>query len=454
MSDEIFISLGIDFGTRFTKVCARSEGIGTVACDFGKSGINSALIPSVIQISGDGHLVVPDAGSDPDLNSSISYLKMALADRGDLKVGASLRGFVQRGERLARGLSAHFLAEVLNRSKSFVLEEWQEHIGDREVVWSANVGLPVEYCDAPIAETFQEVLATAWTWSETNAEPRLFVSVEVDYMRDAQQIDPEMSYCQTYPEIAAAVLSFATSRSATEGIYSYFDIGGGTLDGVVFRLRRADGDVEINFYAGEVASLGVEWLAREMVHNTGGARDDEEQLEKWRRTLLSRSAPQKHESLDRFTSEIQKMASGVIYNGKRKEPTAWRQSLHNLSASRSYLRRSLPDKDILPIPIFLGGGGVNSNFYQSALVGTYEARNLKAWGIPPLELREVPAPQELDLRSIAPEDYHRMLVAFGLSVPFGEGPEVRLPSRFEVVKPKRRKRSDIPDYADHKAMFD
>ena len=71
-----------------------------------------------------------------------------------------------------------------------------------------------------------------------------------------------------------------------------------------------------------------------------------------------------------------------------------------------------------------------------------------------MELAKVPAPADLDLRSIAAEDYHRFLIAFGLSVPFGEGPEVRLPSRFDDVEIKKPRATGIPDYEDHKAMFD
>lgn len=104
--------------------------------------------------------------------------------------------------------------------------------------------------------------------------------------------------------------------------------------------------------------------------------------------------------------------------------------------------------------IFIGGGGMDSGVYQSALESTYSAWNLHQFGIPPLELAEVPSTPDLGLRSIAPKDYHRFLIAFGLSVPFGERPEFRLPSRFKETEIKKPRQPDVPDYQDHKAIFD
>ena len=97
---------------------------------------------------------------------------------------------------------------------------------------------------------------------------------------------------------------------------------------------------------------------------------------------------------------------------------------------------------------------MSSGFYQAALEGAYEARRMYQFGSPPLELTEVPSPADLDLQSIARTDYHRFLIAFGLSVPFGEGPEFRLPSRFEDVERPKPRETDVPDYQHPKAIYD
>ena len=218
LSDVILINLGIDFGTRFTKVCARSEEVGTVACDFSGQAIEGALLPSVVTLAQDGTLKIPNAGQVPDPDTSIGYLKMAVAERGQLNVGVNLRGYVQERDGLTEGLSAFFLSVVLRRARTWVESTWERNIGGRQINWSANVGLPVQHCDASVADTFQKVLATAWNWSKQPPQNRNLLHAVEDYSRDCELEDPTLSECQAYPEIAAAVLSFATSRSAEEGV--------------------------------------------------------------------------------------------------------------------------------------------------------------------------------------------------------------------------------------------
>ena len=454
MSDVIFINLGIDFGTRFTKVCARSEEVGTVVCDFSGQAIEGALLSSVVTLALDGTLEIPKAGHLPHPDTSIGYLKMAVAERGQLRVGANLRGYVQEREGLAEGLSAFFLSVVMRRARRWVESTWARHIGGRQIIWSANVGLPVQHCDAPVADTFQWVLATAWRWSGQPPRHRILGHVAEDYLRDCDLEDPARSECQAYPEIAAAVLSFATSRSAAEGVYVYFDVGGGTLDGVVFALKRPRGEVEINFYSGEVASLGVEWLAGELLGNRGHARDDVEQLSQIRDIILAPEFDSMDAEFEPLTTKVQVLVSRVVSKGKRKDPGDWRETALQRHPKVRTLRRATSDSGLRPMRIFIGGGGMNSGFYQLALEGAYSARKMHQFGSPPLKLAEVPSPPGLDLRSIAPKDYHRFLIAFGLSVPPGEGPEFRLPSCFEDAEIKRPRESDIPDYQDHKAIYD
>lgn len=52
------------------------------------------------------------------------------------------------------------------------------------------------------------------------------------------------------------------------------------------------------------------------------------------------------------------------------------------------------------------------------------------------------------------EDFGRFSVAYGLSVPFGEGPEIGLPSEFEDAKrPTAKKPTNVVDYLDSKEAY-
>ena len=50
------------------------------------------------------------------------------------------------------------------------------------------------------------------------------------------------------PEIAAAIQSFVYSREAAPNKYIYFDIGGGTMDGVAFRFLNIRGRQKNKFF--------------------------------------------------------------------------------------------------------------------------------------------------------------------------------------------------------------
>jgi hypothetical protein len=54
----------------------------------------------------------------------------------------------------------------------------------------------------------------------------------------------------------------------------------------------------------------------------------------------------------------------------------------------------------------------------------------------PYQLTEVPLPDDFEIGDLDRRQFHRFAVACGLSVPFGERPEVKLPSQL--------RRPDLP----------
>jgi hypothetical protein len=455
VSREISITLGIDFGTRFTKVCARSEEVGASIVDLANNGLDGALIPSIVVLDDAGNLSVPAPGTASAQSNRIAYLKMALAERGQLDVDIESDLMAHASEDIARPLSAFFLANVIQRAKKRIISAWNDHIGEREVIWSANVGLPVEYVDSDVAPKFQEVLAVAWEWAEGKIPTGDIPDIEEAYYQASAQKDAKLSYCQTYPEIAAAVLSFATNRSSKPGIFVYFDIGGGTIDGVAFNLIRSAGEIRINFYSGHVASLGADWIAEEACRRQrkAGCVNCDVQLVK--RILLTGDSKQVDAAFASYSKKTSKLVGEVIYEGKQKDGRNWRSLQFQATSAHRTLRRHSDDTNVWPLRVFLGGGASFAPFFQKAIISTYMRHNLGAFGVPPFELIEVPAPPDLQMQSVDPNEYHRFLIAYGLSVPFGEGPDIKLPSQFNVTVPTRSNRTIvIPDYGDHKDIFD
>jgi hypothetical protein len=68
---------------------------------------------------------------------------------------------------------------------------------------------------------------------------------------------------------------------------------------------------------------------------------------------------------------------------------------------------------------------------------------------------EVPKPKDLDMGHISDQEFRRFAIAYGLSIPFGEGPHIGLPSQFKDAPPLPSfKPKHVVDYADTKDAYE
>jgi hypothetical protein len=277
-----------------------------------------------------------------------------------------------------------------------------ERVRNRAIVWSANVGVPVEHCDSAAIETFREVLRVAWLWVRSGIPSDLCASLEA--YRASLEVD-DVTDCHAIPEISAAVQSFIISREALPGIYVYFDIGGGTVDGVAFDFINNDGDRRVNFYSGKVSPLGVAALLK-MLGSDASSNFDSSALQ---RLMSARSG----ELLTNFGLEIQRLVAGVIMEAKRKDARDWQTD----AIQSPYFERrrigTLDPSQMRPLLIFIGGGGSRSKWYQSTINSTYSDFQHNRAGIPPYKLAAVPRPGDLDMRTVAEEEFCRFAIAYG-----------------------------------------
>jgi hypothetical protein len=350
-------------------------------------------------------------------------------------------------KRAVRALSSWFLATVISRAQIWVRQHQAQRISGRELQWSANVGVPVEHYDSPVIELFREVLAVGWAWAAKNSIPSRLDSAIAIYEDTVRSIDRELIDCHAIPEIAAAVQSFLTSREATPGIYVYFDIGGGTVDGVAFSYVNWDGERRINFYSGKVAPLGVAAVASRV--DPGGIEAIEEALAKNKLDSALRK------KLDPFGKDLQRLVGEVVMTAKRKDGRNWqRDMIQDTSRPRKTLAR-LDVSRMVPLLVFVGGGGAGSKWYQKTILSTYEDFGHVNCGIPPYELTEVPKPSDPEMNGFGPPDFRRFAIAYGLSVPYGEGPDIGLPSQFaEAERPRPWQPKGVVDYLDSKDAYD
>jgi hypothetical protein len=430
----IGINLGIDFGTSFTKVCFRDTGAeysGIVSFDLNDS--SEAIIPSVISVGSDGSLYMGHRA--PTSATSIRYLKMRLAGL-PMDTNREVPSGIDLADEVAcRALSAWFLANILREAKSYVTHAEEARLRNRRVMWSANVGVPVEHYDSPVLAIFEKVLGIAWSWSVLGALPMCVSELIQTYRNEERASDQKTSDFHAIPEIAAAVQSFVISREAVPDFYVYFDIGGGTVDGVAFKYLNTDGERKVHFYSGRVSSIGMSVVE-------GKCPD----------ILASgSSAPLDNKTHAELKFLLQRLVGEVIMTAKNKDGRNWqRESIQRQQTTRPSWR-PLQESDMSPLVFFLGGYGANSAWYQRNISATYTDFQHRNADVPPYKLVQVPPASDLDMASVPKSEYIRFAIAYGLSIPLGEGPNIALPSQFTIAERAPPKApSGVVDYRDHK----
>lgn len=443
----VAINLGIDFGTSFTKVCYRDVGTeesGVVAVG---EGLENPLLPSVVLVSQGGDLSLSEIGKSQPTCVSVNYLKMRLAGTPIESELAGVAGIDLYEISSVKALAAWFLASVIMRSQEWIGLNEADRLKNRIPVWSANLGVPVEHCDSDALVTFREVLGVAWLWVKDQQIPGTIMLALERYQAAVGRLESDVTDFHAIPEIAAAVQSFVMSREATPGMYVYFDIGGGTVDGVAFNYLNYDGERRINFYSGKVEPLGISAIGFAL---NGDSRSelDANMLE----ALLEKCAK---ELRDEYAIRVRRLVGWVVMTAKRKDGRDWQvDAIQNSDYQRKFIGRLTPDK-MKPLVVFLGGGGCKSNWYGSTISSTYKEFNQDQAGIPPYRILSVPSPKDFRFNKSGGVDFTRFAISYGLSIPFGEGPEIALPSQFaEAEGPQQRTLLGVVNYLDSKDVYD
>jgi hypothetical protein len=443
----IAINLGIDFGTSFTKVCYRDVGTeesGVVAIG---QGLKKALLPSLVTVSRSGHLALSETGACPAASVAINYLKMRLAGTPIGDAFPEVAGVNLNEPDSIKALATWFLASVIARSQVWIRLNETSRLKNRTPVWSANIGVPVEHYDSEALATFEEVLGIAWLWVKDNRIPVTLFDALQEYHTTLGRLVDEVTDFHAIPEIAAAVQSFVMSREAVPGIYVYFDIGGGTVDGVAFNYLNYGGERRINFYSGRVEPLGVSAIGA-AINANNGYELDATILE----SLLKKCSADIH---DDYAYRVRRLVAGVIMTAKKKDGRNWQvDAIQNSDYERKFIGQLSPHR-MRPLIVFLGGGGSKSAWYSSTISSTYEEFQHDRAGIPPYKIVNVPSPKDFTMRESDGGGFTRFAISYGLSIPFGEGPEIRLPSQFaEPEKPKQWLPPGVINYADSKDVYE
>jgi len=410
------IHIGIDFGTSYTKACFyvldRDERTIVVWKPEWQSR-GGPLLPSLLWLDEDDTVSMnpPESGSARE----IRYFKMAVA--GQL-IGKSVLPVKKPRVDPYRLYSAFFIARTLASIEEYVKAKYRTFLRQRTIQLSGSLGIPIAYFDSALNDGFLEILSAARYMQDriTDAEPLS----KLDELYSASlkvSRDPRFA---TVPELYAEASGLFSDYHTPTGSYALFDIGGGTVDGAAVFFSRTDGLPSVNFLTAEVDPLGIEIVANQLVH--AGVETTQESA----RSRLLKPHHQFYPAASGLKLSLQKHTAKVIVPVKKKLPTVW-------SSAKE-------------LPVVVCGGGQSSGWHRAGIRSTYTEFQHEHCNIPRYALQDI-NPFGGEFSGIPRDQLHRYLIAIGLSIPQGYGPEIRgFPSSNpEVLVTARAERQDLDD---------
>lgn len=376
VGEDLFVIVGLDFGTSSTKVIVRLPfelGEPTIAIPAPapcRSGNNPYLWQTVLWLKADGAFVPWPAPGAEVLNA----LKQGLIQgRGETAIPTSGALEITRADA-----GVAYLTFIIRYVTGWLRVNRSDYFRGRRPVWFVNVGMPTASYDVlQISKPYRRIAAAALQLAKIDSPVTIEAAklfLDDPHVVEAGDSDgaAEALGVAVFPEAAAEMTGFAKSARNAPGLYLLVDVGAMTLDACMFRLNlHASQADRYAFMAADVRPLGVDafhWFLTK-------GKTESEFIEQCRHTLHS-----------------------LVWETKRsRDPHAetWK-----------------PGNDV---PVFLAGGGAANRLHQDVVesVGTWLKCHVRNEGIRRLEL---PVPKTIDLHEPL-VDFGRMVVAWGLSYP-------------------------------------
>jgi hypothetical protein len=396
VGEQLFITIGLDFGTSSTKVVVRfpyepnAPAVVIPAPDHCRCEADPYLWQTVLWVREDDEFI---AWPEPGASLLYSLKQGIMGGRADTVIGR--HGDGSFGITRADAATA-FLAYVIRYVRGWLYTNRARLFRGREPIWFVNVGLPAESFDnGTLLSAYRRSACAALLMANyggplnISAAKRFLGDEKVQACADSEQMAQRLGIA-AIPETAAEATGFVKSTRSAPGLYVMVDVGAMTLDVCAFRFWKPEPDQ--NFYSlftARVRPLGVEafhWYMKQ------GRREDE------------------------FSYQCDRCLCEVIWHTKvKRAPTdeCWTKGND--------------------LPVFLVGGGSKNELHLKRVreLGPWLSKHAQNDGI---RLVELPIPTNIDL----PEpirDFNRLAVAWGLSHPPTEIGGFRPPSKIADIPP-------------------
>jgi hypothetical protein len=285
-----YIVVGIDYGTRFTKVLFRDnnqvEGKAHVVTS---SAFPDGLFPSLLSLEGESLRPFHPEGE------VVAYLKMIAAyavstyetnpssslETAEIKIPdglLKLRGTYVDLDLVGLCLSYYFGC-LLAETHRCIDEKLKPESGDI-VLYQLAVPTALTQQNKEIEKLFWICVVNGRALFKRYGSSilqglvfsEIYDTIENDVLLKYEEIKESHKHaCVTYPETAAAVAGFFFSKNSSDGIFITIDVGAGTVDLNIFRRNRLtdqNPDPTLAYYSTQVSPLGAQRVADEFDYIT------------------------------------------------------------------------------------------------------------------------------------------------------------------------------------------
>jgi hypothetical protein len=396
----IYLIVGLDFGTAFTKCMVRDYNYRRAApLAFTVDGESTFLIPSKLAWHA-GTLSHPLDGLAKGI-MTLDFLKMALASAAAGKGSDWLDGLVrrlgidgsQRQVETLQALVVYYIHRVLLDVDRYIRDKWLDFGQLEGDTIYFNMAVPVaQATDKAIIDAFSQCLNAAV--SILNSKAMIPATLSGCIAAFEKHKDRQIPECSLMPEVTANVQSYVRDRGGRQGLYLFADVGAGTVDYSVFIYYDVRGEEMLTYPHAAVEHLGSSQLEIRAFLRLQSDLMEQLRLLKEGLTRDGESSVNLPEALESIRSDM----SGEIV----------------VATTRviGYARRKIRRQQFQTMEILYGGGGCCQEPYENGIETAFDPR----WGLTPVS-QPLPVPKDVDWpNGDGATLFKRFSVAYGLSL--------------------------------------
>lgn len=407
--------MGLDFGTSSTKVVLADQSLNTgYAVPLVEAvGVNAYLLPSAMIETDDGFYVLSGQGHRH------ADLKLAMLEN------------MADGTACARVCA--FLALVIRSARAWLYETKSDQYSRADILWTLALGQPANPDNSDRCQAhFEKLAKVAWVLASETGPIRVEVAQRTWRHREELDLGDELEV-RAMAELSAQIHGFVSSSlfdARQPNIYLMVDVGAGTVDASLFRVRKdAGGVVSFSLFTHSVELLGAANFNRYRVgwwQSHLGSAAHKLSSQDARRSRLVLEVKDSLERLKlpteyrgRYPDVYSSYVKGVNvqYQGGERSPDAtyFIKVLQQVSGQVLYgaWKQSLLSQDAVKnMPFFLCGGGARHSFYAKLKEEVQKTPNCSWLSAKP---RELALPTNIVAPGLVVGDYDRLSVAYGLS---------------------------------------